>query len=55
VRIGHRLPGGFYASVPITVNGRRRPRPPIGSSAAVMITTTVVFACLAMLFLMVDP
>lgn len=52
VRVGHRLPGGFYASVPITVDGRRRPRPPIGSySCGVMIATTVVFVGLAVLFL----
>ncbi|HET9256089.1 MAG TPA: hypothetical protein VFO16_12925 [Pseudonocardiaceae bacterium] len=55
LRVGHRLPGGFYASVPVTVGSRRRPQPPIGSySAAMMIATTVVFVGLAALFLVAD-
>lgn len=47
IRVGHRLPGGFYASVPITVSGQRRPvasytrREMVGASVG--ITALAVF------------
>lgn len=57
IRVGHRLPGGFYASVPIRATGSRRPRRPprtIGSLPRwSMITATVVYVVLALLLLVV--
>ena len=44
VRVGHRLPGGFYASVPVAATGRR----PVSSySRGEMNATTVVVTALA--------
>lgn len=43
VRVGHRLPGGAYGSVPVTVT-TGRPKPP--ASLGVMLFTTVVMCAL---------
>jgi hypothetical protein len=53
IRIGRRLPGGFYGSVPVRISGSRRPQRPIGSlPLSGMIATTVVYVGLAVVILM---
>ena len=47
VRVGHRLPGGGYGSVPVTVTrGQRKPPPSLGVQVVATAVTAFLFGWL---------